>query len=917
MHRSNWYIKFFLSGGFLLLSLWLHATHNRAGEITYKQIGDYTIEVTVTTYTKTTSIQADRDSILLDWGDETMEYLKRSNGEGEDLGNNIQKNVYIKTHIYPGRNTYTISMTDPNRVAEIQNLNFPNSENIKFHLRTTFTFTNPDFNGSNSSVQLLQAPIDIACVGETFIHIPNGFDEDGDSLVYELGVPLGENGEEVPDYQLPNEIIPNNNSFSFNTEDGQIIWDSPQKAGEYNVSFYVNEYRDGVLLNRVLRDMQIFVLNCNNEPPELTVPDEICVVAGESVEFTIGVSDPDIGQQVEVSATGGPFDLEVNPAIFIAPIGYADPPYTATFKWDTRCEDISNNEYQIVFRAVDNFFVSPNVVTGLADLKSVKIKVVGPAPENLEGEADNQSVQLTWDSPYACEETENDFFQGFSVWRHVGSIDIPQDTCAPGIEGQGYTKVSGIDLITDLQDGKYTFTDQNLEKGRTYCYRVVAEFAQISITGNPYNFVQSLVSNEVCLQLARDIPLLTKASVLVTDQDMGMVQTEWILPVAEDLDTMQTPGPYRYQLQRADGIDGTNFQDVPSASFTTQFFDEEVTTSFLDNQLNTMSQAYNYRIAFYANGVNNLYDYSPSSSTVYLTIKSSDEINVLEWDANTSWINTHYHIYKLNDNTNLFELVDSTEQQSYEDDGLINGVKYCYYVQTFGSYQIPSLDFVIDNNSNESCGIPLDTIPPCTPEITVSNACAEAGPDTPEEDFVNTVTWNRVDLVCENSDDVAAYRIYYKPDVNTDFQLIEEVEDIQIISIDHNPDFGLTACYAITSVDSIGNESPLSEIQCIDDCPSYILPNAFTPNLDGNNDVFRPILNRFVSRVDFRAYNEWGQKVFETQNPEILWEGTNFSGAALNDGVYYYTCEVFRTNTEGIENSFDFLKGYIQILKSE
>ena len=127
----------------------------------------------------------------------------------------------------------------------------------------------------------------------------------------------------------------------------------------------------------------------------------------------------------------------------------------------------------------------------------------------------------------------------------------------------------------------------------------------------------------------------------------------------------------------------------------------------------------------------------------------------------------------------------------------------------------------------------------------------------------------------------------------------------------------MTACYAISSVDSIGNESPLSDIQCIDDCPSYILPNAFTPNFDGSNDVFKPILNRFVSRVNFTAFNEWGQKVFETQDPNILWEGTNFSGNKLNDGVYYYTCEVFRVNTEGVENSFDFLKGYIQILKSE
>ena len=41
----------------------LWATHNRAGEITYVQTGDLTIRATVTTYTKASSIAADRDSV--------------------------------------------------------------------------------------------------------------------------------------------------------------------------------------------------------------------------------------------------------------------------------------------------------------------------------------------------------------------------------------------------------------------------------------------------------------------------------------------------------------------------------------------------------------------------------------------------------------------------------------------------------------------------------------------------------------------------------------------------------------------------------------------------------------------------------------------------------------------------------------
>ena len=103
----------------IFLSLWLTsdlwATHNRAGEITIRQTGDLTIEVTVTTYTKTSSTQADRDSVKVFWGDGSSEYVFRINGEGTPLDNNRKLNYYVASHTYPGRATYTISMMDPNR----------------------------------------------------------------------------------------------------------------------------------------------------------------------------------------------------------------------------------------------------------------------------------------------------------------------------------------------------------------------------------------------------------------------------------------------------------------------------------------------------------------------------------------------------------------------------------------------------------------------------------------------------------------------------------------------------------------------------------------------------------------------------------------------------------------------------------
>src|SRR5690625_6389471 len=86
-------------------------------------------------------------------------------------------------------------MTDPNRIGGILNVNYQNSIRIKFHITTTFTFLNQQFQGPNNSAILLQPPIDEGCVGKPFVHNPNAYDPDGDSLAYEWAVPLQDVGD--------------------------------------------------------------------------------------------------------------------------------------------------------------------------------------------------------------------------------------------------------------------------------------------------------------------------------------------------------------------------------------------------------------------------------------------------------------------------------------------------------------------------------------------------------------------------------------------------------------------------------------------------------------------------------------------------------------------------------------------------
>jgi gliding motility-associated-like protein len=76
------------------------------------------------------------------------------------------------------------------------------------------------------------------------------------------------------------------------------------------------------------------------------------------------------------------------------------------------------------------------------------------------------------------------------------------------------------------------------------------------------------------------------------------------------------------------------------------------------------------------------------------------------------------------------------------------------------------------------------------------------------------------------------------------------------------------------------------------------IPSAFSPNGDGQNDVFRPVGTRFQHLVEFRVYNRWGQQMFYSNDNKKGWDGT-FNGTPQDMGVYYYTIIVARPGGEG------------------
>jgi len=120
------------------------------------------------------------------------------------------------------------------------------------------------------------------------------------------------------------------------------------------------------------------------------------------------------------------------------------------------------------------------------------------------------------------------------------------------------------------------------------------------------------------------------------------------------------------------------------------------------------------------------------------------------------------------------------------------------------------------------------------------------------------------------------------------------------LNFDHEDITSLAGCYAVTALDLTGNESAFSNIVCVDNCPFYVLPNAFSPNEDGINDVFKPYnCIKFVRSAEFTIFNRWGEEMFKSNDDVLInWDGTDSNGEKLSSGVYYYHEKGYRFNNK-------------------
>jgi gliding motility-associated-like protein len=103
--------------------------------------------------------------------------------------------------------------------------------------------------------------------------------------------------------------------------------------------------------------------------------------------------------------------------------------------------------------------------------------------------------------------------------------------------------------------------------------------------------------------------------------------------------------------------------------------------------------------------------------------------------------------------------------------------------------------------------------------------------------------------------------------------------------------------------------------QVIEYCPSAIfIPNTFTPNGDGTNDVFLPV-GKNIAKMHLYVFDRWGTMLFESDDPTMGWDGTYAGDVVKNDMYVWRLNYQFTEDKDGKLGMEHEQMGHIQVLR--
>ncbi len=474
----------------------------------------------------------------------------------------------------------------------------------------------------NSSPQFTSAPLPYTCVNSLFRFPFTATDPDGDSLVYALTAPIAggytsqntpnpfsppvsPGGQNLPPEPAPYALITWAPPFSISNVCGGSIPMSinqasglveafPTAPGLYAMAVDVYEYRNGVYLGMVRREIEFTVIPCNNN----TIPNLNSVVqnanydiyASDTLSFPVVAIDPD-GDSLYLSYSGDVFQNSPAPGL--------GPPYALTndtsglasiqvpFYWRTVCGQERDSLYRVFYQVRDNGCPLP--LTSLGEI-TIRVRAVPdiPTPNLLCITISSTGITLT-------KSVENSilprYFTGYTVYRNTN--------------GGAYSVVG---LISSPSQN--TYTDNTAITGAEHCYYLV---------GSNSCGKQSAPSDTLCSSDAFDIPLVDLQVATVLDDRRTLIR--WS-PFPD--------GPFgTYLVERK--TDKTSSTWSTASKLSTYSPNE-----WSDSDVRCESESYCYRIRF-EDACGNSAGYSREACTILLQGAAGPFNNTLTWSAYRDW----------------------------------------------------------------------------------------------------------------------------------------------------------------------------------------------------------------------------------------------------------------------------------------
>ena len=260
-----------------------YSTHLMGGQITVSYLNGYDYIVELNAYRDTVGIsmassanfsiykQEIDTSGNLFWAFQFSHTVNQNSGTGGLMANmsayGVEVYSFSDTISLPGNGYYSVQWENCCRNGAIINMTDPLSESL--FLSTNITVDSLNVNNYSSSPTFLSPPVAYLPADTLWQYNPLPFDPDGDSLVWSLTTPLSSFGNNVNGYNFLSDSLYSNPSapFALDSITGEVTW-NPSMLGNFVASFLIEEFRNGIKIGEMRRDMQYIVVppNINNAP---------------------------------------------------------------------------------------------------------------------------------------------------------------------------------------------------------------------------------------------------------------------------------------------------------------------------------------------------------------------------------------------------------------------------------------------------------------------------------------------------------------------------------------------------------------------------------------------------------------------------------------------------------------------------